>query len=123
MRVAPGRVPVAGGVGNMKLIATGMLVAMAALFLLSRGLEAGSPGWGFVRAFAEAEDLPFDLLSDHWPHGAIAREYGVFDDEAGCALRGSFLLDRSGTITWQVLNGIGEPRDIVAHLQNALQSS
>lgn len=75
-----------------------------------------------LRAFAEAEDLPFDLLSDHWPHGAIAREYGVFDDEAGCALRGSFLLDRAGTITWQVLNGIGEPRDIVAHLQTALQT-
>lgn len=73
-----------------------------------------------LRAFAEAEDLPFDLLSDHWPHGAIAREYGVFDDEAGCALRGTFLLDRSGTVTWQVLNGIGEPRDIVEHLQTAL---
>ena len=73
-----------------------------------------------LRAFAEAEDLPFDLLSDHWPHGAIAREYGVFDDEAGCALRGSFLIDPSGTITWQVLNGIGEPRDIVEHLQTAL---
>ena len=73
-----------------------------------------------LRAFAEAEDLPFDLLSDHWPHGAIAREYGVFDDEAGCALRGSFLLDGSSTITWQVLNGIGEPRDIVDHLRTAL---
>lgn len=75
-----------------------------------------------LRAFAEAEGLPFDLLSDHWPHGAIAREYGVFDDEAGCALRGSFLLDRSGTITWRVLNGIGEPRDIVEHLQTALSA-
>jgi len=73
-----------------------------------------------VRAFAEAEDLPFDLLSDHWPHGAIAREYGVFDDEAGCALRGSFLLDPAGTVTWRVLNGIGEPRDILEHLQIAL---
>ncbi|GAB2573577.1 peroxiredoxin [Microlunatus antarcticus] len=73
-----------------------------------------------LRAFAEAEDLPFDLLSDHWPHGAVAREYGVFDDGAGCALRGSFLVDPSGTIRWQVLNGIGEPRDIVAHLRTAL---
>ena len=73
-----------------------------------------------LRAFAEAEDLPFDLLSDHWPHGAIAREYGVFDDEAGCALRGSFLVGPSRTITWSVLNGIGEPRDIVEHLQTAL---
>ncbi|WP_091181445.1 redoxin domain-containing protein [Microlunatus flavus] len=73
-----------------------------------------------LRAFAEAEDLPFDLLSDHWPHGAIAREYGVFDDEAGCALRGSFLVDRSGTVTWSVLHGIGEPRDIVEHVRTAL---
>jgi len=76
-----------------------------------------------LRAFAEAEDLPFDLLSDHWPHGAVAREYGVFDDEAGCALRGSFLIDASGTVTWRVLNGIGESRDIVEHLRTALQGS
>ena len=38
----------------MKTVATGMLVAMAALFLLSRSLEPRSPVWGFVRAFAEA---------------------------------------------------------------------
>jgi peroxiredoxin len=69
-----------------------------------------------LRAFAEAQDLPFDLLTDHWPHGAIARTYGVFDDQAGCALRGSFLLDRDGRVTWSVRNGIGEPRDILAHL-------
>jgi peroxiredoxin len=73
-----------------------------------------------LRAFAEAEDLPFELLSDHWPHGEIARTYGVFDDEAGCALRGSFLLDRSGTVTWRVLNGIGEARDIVEHVRTAV---
>ena len=70
-----------------------------------------------LRAFGEAEDLPFDLLTDHWPHGAIARAYDVFDDQAGCALRGSFLLDAAGTVTWSVLNGIGEARDILAHLE------
>ena len=75
-----------------------------------------------LRAFADAENLPFELLSDHWPHGAIARAYGVFDDEAGCALRGSFLLDRSGTITWSVLNGIGEARDIVEHVRTAVHA-
>ena len=62
-----------------------------------------------LRAFAEAEDLPFDLLSDHWPHGAIAREYGVFDDEAGCALRGSFLLDPAGTVAWRCSTGSASP--------------
>ncbi len=69
-----------------------------------------------LRAFAEAEDLPFDLLSDHWPHGAIARRYGIFDEQAGCSLRGSFVLDADGRITWQVVQGIGEPRDVEAHL-------
>ena len=69
-----------------------------------------------LRAFADAEQLPFDLLSDHWPHGGIASAYGVFDPEAGVALRGSFLIDADARIRWCVLNGIGEPRDILAHL-------
>ncbi len=69
-----------------------------------------------LRAYAEAEDLPFDLVTDHWPHGAIAAAYGVFDEGAGCALRGSFVLDPEGRVTWSVVNGIGEARDIAAHL-------
>lgn len=69
-----------------------------------------------LRAYADAERLPFDLLTDHWPHGAIARAYGVFDERAGCALRGSFLLDDEGLVRWRVVNGIGEARDLAEHL-------
>lgn len=69
-----------------------------------------------LRAFADQEGLSFDLLTDHWPHGGIARAYGVFDDELGVARRGSFVLDASGTVTWRTLHGIGEGRDIAAHL-------
>jgi peroxiredoxin len=65
-----------------------------------------------LRAYADAEGLPFDLLTDHWPHGAIARAYGVFDAEAGCALRGTFVLDTAGVVTWRAVNGIEEPRDL-----------
>jgi peroxiredoxin len=65
-----------------------------------------------LRAYADAEQIEFDLLTDHWPHGAIARAFGVFDDEAGCALRGSFLIDRQGVVTWRQVNGIGEARDL-----------
>ena len=39
---------------RMRLIATGLLVVMAAVFLIARGVGGGSTGWGFVRAFAEA---------------------------------------------------------------------
>ena len=65
-----------------------------------------------LRAYADAERLPFDLLTDHWPHGAIARSYGIFDEQAGCALRASFVLDAEGVITWRVVNGIGEAREM-----------
>jgi peroxiredoxin len=64
-----------------------------------------------LRAYADAEHIGFDLLSDHWPHGRIAKAYGVFDDQAGCALRGTFVLDAAGRISWQQVNGIGESRD------------
>ncbi len=69
-----------------------------------------------LRVFADQQGFDFDLLSDHWPHGAIAEAYGAFDTTAGCALRGSFVLDADGTITWKILNQIGEARDIAEHL-------
>ncbi len=69
-----------------------------------------------LRAYADVEGIAFDLLSDHWPHGAIARAYGVFDEEAGAARRGTFALDSTGVIRWQQLNQINEPREITAVL-------
>ena len=38
----------------MRLVATGLLVAMAAVFVVARPLAARAPGWGYVVAFAEA---------------------------------------------------------------------
>ncbi|MES2987540.1 MAG: DUF445 domain-containing protein [Pseudomonadota bacterium] len=38
----------------MRLVATGLLVAMAALFLVTRALDHGHPAIGYIRAFAEA---------------------------------------------------------------------
>ncbi len=65
-----------------------------------------------LRAYADAEGIGFDLLTDHWPHGAIASAYGVFDAHAGCALRATFVLDAEGVISWRTVNGIGEARDL-----------
>jgi len=65
-----------------------------------------------LRAYADAERIGFDLLSDHWPHGVIAAAYGVFDADAGCALRATFVLDAEGGISWRTVNGIEEPRDL-----------
>ena len=49
-----------------------------------------------LRAFAEQDGLTFPLLSDFWPHGAVARAYGVFNEERGCSDRSTFIVDKDG---------------------------
>src|SRR5919112_904274 len=46
--------PVQPGAQGMKVVATGLLVVMAGLFVLTRALEPRYPWLGFVKAFAEA---------------------------------------------------------------------
>jgi peroxiredoxin len=65
-----------------------------------------------LRVFSDAEELDFPLLSDFWPHGAASRAYGVFAEDKGCALRGTFVIDRRGTVRWTVLNGLPDARDL-----------
>ncbi len=64
-----------------------------------------------LKAYADKENYRFTLLSDFWPHGAVARAYGVFNDRAGMAVRGTFLVNTSGTVAFAEVNGRGEPRD------------
>jgi mycoredoxin-dependent peroxiredoxin len=71
------------------------------------------------RAWAETEGYKFGLLSDFWPHGEVARSYGVFDDEKGIATRGTFIIDKGGVVRWKVVNAIPQARDI-ADYQRAL---
>ena len=67
------------------------------------------------RAWAEAEKYDFPLLSDFWPHGEVARAYGVFSETMGAAIRGTFLVDRAGVLRWSVVNGPGEARPLSAY--------
>ena len=69
-----------------------------------------------LRAFAEKDGLSFSLLSDFWPHGQVASAYGVFDEERGCALRGSFLVDEEGVVRWKVENGLPDARDLKSYV-------
>jgi peroxiredoxin len=68
-----------------------------------------------LRAFAEAERYEFPLLSDFWPHGAVAQAYGVFREGVGFATRGTFLIDRDGVLRWSIVNGPGEARPLTAY--------
>jgi peroxiredoxin (alkyl hydroperoxide reductase subunit C) len=64
-----------------------------------------------LRGWADQQAYFFPLLSDFWPHGQVARAYGVFDEEHGRPLRGTFLIDPQGIVRWRLVNGPGERRD------------
>ncbi|CAM3218552.1 peroxiredoxin [Stackebrandtia soli] len=63
------------------------------------------------KVWAEREGFTFPLLSDFWPHGAVATTYGVFDDAKGIANRGTFVIDKAGVVKFAEMNLPGEPRD------------
>jgi peroxiredoxin len=71
------------------------------------------------RVWADRENFNFELLSDFWPHGAVAKLYGVFNEKAGHADRGTFIIDKSGVIRWKVVTPVLQARDI-AEYQKAL---
>jgi mycoredoxin-dependent peroxiredoxin len=64
-----------------------------------------------LRAWSEQEGYNFPLLADFWPHGKVAQDYGVFNDKAGIANRGTFLVGTDGVIRFAEMNGPGEARD------------
>lgn len=70
-----------------------------------------------LRAFADADGLNFSLLSDFWPHGAMASDYEVFDAEKGCARRSSYVVDKEGVLRWSVHNAMPDGRDLDEHLR------
>ena len=63
------------------------------------------------RRQAEQDGYRFPLLSDFWPHGEVARTYGVFDEGIGLALRGTFIVDRDGKVVYTDRNPVPQARD------------
>ncbi len=63
------------------------------------------------KRWADEQGFSFSLLSDFWPHGEVARLYGVLDEQAGTAMRGTFIVDLTGTVRWKVVNGNRDPRN------------
>ncbi|MFZ0548763.1 MAG: redoxin domain-containing protein [Candidatus Promineifilaceae bacterium] len=55
-------------------------------------------------AFAQNLNISFPLLADYDPSGAVARAFGVFDEEANNARRALFVLDRSGVVRWSYVS-------------------
>ncbi|QTX04827.1 peroxiredoxin [Agromyces archimandritae] len=68
-----------------------------------------------LRAWAEQEGYDFRLLADFWPHGAVAREYGVFLEEAGIATRATIVIDAEGVVREVFETSPGETRPLSAY--------
>lgn len=44
--------------------------------------------------------VPFPLLSDFWPHGAVGKAYGIFNEERGMDKRAAYVIDAKGIIRY-----------------------
>ena len=63
------------------------------------------------KVWANEQGYDFPLLADFWPHGKVASDYGVFNEAAGIATRGTFIIDKAGVVRWKVVNAIPDARD------------
>jgi peroxiredoxin len=52
----------------------------------------------------------YTFASDFWGHGIAAKAYGVFNDRNGAPFRGTFLIDKSGTVIWSLVKTRDEQR-------------
>jgi peroxiredoxin len=67
----------------------------AAVFGVSTDPQPSKAGWATALG-----GLSFDTLSDYHPKGAVSRQYGVYNEEAGFSQRAVFLIDKAGRIAW-----------------------
>ena len=63
------------------------------------------------KVFAEQEGYKFSVLSDFWPHGATAKDYGVFLEEPGMATRATFVINKAGVLTAKFVTAPGQARN------------
>ena len=64
------------------------------------------------RVWSEQEGFTFPVLSDFWPHGEVAKAYGVFNEALGCANRATFLIGADGTVVDTFgSDDLGTPRE------------
>jgi peroxiredoxin len=68
-------------------------------------------GYPVHKRWATEQGYTFPLLADFWPHGEVARTYGVLQEELGVAFRATFVIDKQGVVAYKVVNGLGDTRD------------
>lgn len=69
------------------------------------------------KVWADREGYDFPVLADFWPHGAVARSYGILNEEKGIALRATYVIDKEGVVRWKVVNAVPDARDQAEYLK------
>jgi peroxiredoxin len=64
------------------------------------------------KQFADQEGYKFSVLADFWPHGAVAKAYGVFIEEAGIANRATFVINKDGELVAKFVTAPGQARSL-----------
>jgi glutaredoxin len=65
-----------------------------------------------LKAWAESlGGISYPLLSDFWPHGAVAEEYGVLRGEEGRSERALFIVDKDGIVRYVDVHDIDDQPD------------
>ena len=64
------------------------------------------------KVFAEHEGYKFSVLADFWPHGQVAKDYGVFLEEHGISNRATFVIDKDGGLVSKFVTAPGQARSL-----------
>ena len=57
------------------------------------------------------DGISYPLISDFWPHGEIAKQYGVFREGEGRSERAIFIIDKDGIVQYVDIHDIDEQPD------------
>jgi mycoredoxin-dependent peroxiredoxin len=75
------------------------------------------------QAWKEQIGAEYVFASDFWPHGEVSKAFGVFNEENGAPHRGTFLIDREGTVIWSLVSWRDEQRtDMVPDSLDTLEA-
>ena len=77
-------------------------------------------------AFKKELQLPYPLLADFQPRGAVAKAYGLYLEELGITARATVVIGKDGFVKYVKVQQIPEPRsaaEILAFLKTLAASS
>ena len=75
------------------------------------------------QAWKRALGAEYTFASDFWGHGAAAKAYGVFNEQSGAPFRGTFLIDKGGTVVWSLVKSDERRTEMVPESLDALKQA